>query len=291
MMTTPCPIVFLNGEFIKLDDAHISPLDRAFLFGDAIYEVVPVYDSEPFLIDAHLVRLEHSLGAINLQNPYAPERWLEILAELARLNGGGDLLLYFQISRGADSGRDHPFPDGIEPTVFAMTQPFHGIAKEKLEQGLKIVILNDTRWARCDIKTTSLIANVVLRQQAQNDGADEAVLIHDGCITEGTSSSVFAVIDDLLVTPPKSHRRLPGTTRDLVLELATEVGIDYRECEIAADDFRLAQEIWLSSAAREVVPVTAIDGRPVGDGRPGPDWRRVYARYQARKAARTAPVS
>ncbi len=284
-MASPLPTVFLNGKYLPLADAHISPLDRGFLFGDAVYEVVPVYKGKPFLLDAHLDRLQHSLEAIRLENPFSRSKWQEILGELIDQNGGGTIALYFQISRGADAGRDHPFPANVPLTVFAMAQPLQPTSDSVLEHGIAVVTMDDLRWARCDIKATSLLPNIVLRQMAADRDAAEAILVRDGLAMEGTSSSIFAIIDDTLITPPKSTSRLPGTTRDFILELAADEGVASEECEIRVESLKGAAEIWISSAAREVIPVTRLDGQPVGTGQPGTYWRRIYDRFQARKIA------
>jgi D-alanine transaminase len=266
-------IVYLNGSFQNIREAHISPLDRGFLFGDAVYEVIPVHGGKPLLLKEHLARLERSLSEIRMVNPHTPEEWSSIVKSLIEQNSGGNLGIYIQISRGADTGRDHAVPDGIDPTVFGMASRIAGT--DSWDSGVTAITLPDLRWARCDIKSTALLANVLARQQAVEAGADDAILIRDGYVTEASVSSVIIVEGGVLVTRNNGPELLPGTTRQLVLTLATEAGLSCREEAISEERLRTADELWLMSAGRGVVPVTHLDGSPVGDGKPGPVWNRV----------------
>jgi D-alanine transaminase len=266
-------IVYLNGSFKKIREAQVSPLDRGFLFGDAVYEVIPVHDGKPLLIKEHLARLERSLSEIRMVNPHTPEEWSSIVKSLIEQNSGGNLGIYIQISRGADTGRDHAVPDGIDPTVFGMASRIADT--DSWDSGVTAITLPDLRWARCDIKSTALLANVLARQQAVEAGADDAILIRDGYVTEASVSSVIIVEGGVLVTRNNGPELLPGTTRQLVLTLATEAGLSCREEAISEERLRTADELWLMSAGRGVVPVTHLDGSPVGDGKPGPVWNRV----------------
>ena len=282
-MATPLPLCYLNGQQIKLADARISPLDRGFLSGDGVYEVVPVYDGKPFRFAAHAERLTRSLAALRIKDPYSREHWRRIVDALVAANGGGDQYLYLQVSRGAEFGRNHaPLPD-IEPTVFLYCSPWPQIAADTLAQGLSCITAQDTRWARCDIKSTALLANVLLRQLAVDAGAAETILLRDGRLMEGSASTVHVVLRGEIVTPPNSYRILPGTTRGALFDIAETLGIAQRTAEISEAELRAADEIWLSAATREVQPVTRLDGNPVGTGQPGPLWQRVYAAYQALK--------
>ena len=275
-----CPTAYLDGVFLPLEEARISPLDRGFLFGDGVYEVVPCYGGRPFLLERHLARLDRSLRAVGLPDPLGPAGWRHLAGELAARNGGGDLALYLQVTRGV-APRDHRFPAAPRPTVFAYANP---LRPPPAEGGARAVLLEDLRWGRCDIKAISLLANVLARQAAHRRSADEAILVREGEVTEGAASNVFAVVEGVLLTPPRSPRLLPGVTRDLVLELAAEAGLPCREAPLPVGLVQRAEELWLTSSTREVVPVLALDGRPVGGGRPGPLWRRVHRLYQARKA-------
>ena len=279
-MAQPFPTAWLNGEFLALAEARVSPLDRGFLFADGVYEVVPVHRGRPFRLREHLLRLDRSLDAIRLVRPLGHEQWLDMLTELAARAGAAEQLLYVQVTRGAEHGRNHLFPPTeVAPTLFAFSNPFPQPAVETLEKGLSAVLLQDIRWDRCDIKSVALLANVLLRQQAHEMGAAEALLVRNGELLEGSSSTVFVVTRGLLATPPNSHHILPGTSRDAVIDLAR----DWRPCEIrpiTTAELETCDEVWIASAGRGVLPVTRIDGRPVGDGRPGRAWSAMYARLQ-----------
>ena len=272
-MADALSIVYLNGSFQNIREAHISPLDRGFLFGDAVYEVIPVHGGKPLLLKEHLARLERSLSEIRMVNPHTPEEWSSIVKSLIEQNSGDNLGINIQISRGADTGRDHAVPDGIDPTVFGMASRIADT--DSWDSGVTAITLPDLRWARCDIKSTALLANVLARQQAVEAGADDAILIRDGYVTEASVSSVIIVEGGVLVTRNNGPELLPGTTRQLVLTLATEAGLSCREEAISEERLRTADELWLMSAGRGVVPVTHLDGSPVGDGKPGPVWNRV----------------
>jgi D-alanine transaminase len=279
-MAEPYPTGYLNGEFLPLDGVRISPFDRGFLFGDGVYEVVPVHRGRPFLLRAHLDRLARSLAAIRLANPHTHEQWSAIVSGLASRAGAPEQLVYVQVTRGAEAGRNHPFPPaGVAPTVFGFSGPYPVPSSELLAQGIAAVTREDTRWARCDIKSIALLANVLLRQEAGDAGGSEAILLREGRLTEGSSSTVFVVHGDRLATPPNDPRILPGTTREAVLELAGGLAQEIRP--VPAAELATAKEIWIASAGRGVLPVTRLDGRAVGDGRPGPHWQRTYAALQA----------
>ncbi len=283
-MTKPLPSAYFNGVLLPLSEVRISPLDRGFLFGDGVYEVIPAYGGKLFQLDAHLKRLQYSLDGIRLGNPHTNRQWTALLNNLIAQNGGGNQALYLQVTRGADTGRDHGFPKNVPPTVFAMCAPLAELPATLLEHGAKAVTLEDIRWQRCDIKSVSLLGNVLLRQAAVDQGCNEAVLVRDGHATEGTASSLFIVHQDVLITPPKSADLLPSITRDLVLGLAAQHHVQHREARIPLAQLRSAQEIWFASSTREIYPVTELDGRRVGDGRPGNHWRRMYDLFQRHKA-------
>lgn len=278
------PIAHLNGRFLPLGDAHISPLDRGFLFGDGVYEVIPAYGGRLFHLTAHLKRLQHSLDALQIRNPLTDADWTALLSKLIVENGGGDQALYLQITRGADAGRDHAFPSGVAPTVFAMCSPLSPLPDDLTSRGARVMTLEDIRWQRCDIKSTALLGNVLLRQQAVEAGCHEAILLRGDRATEGTASALFIVKGGVIVTPPKSAELLPSITRDVVLELAARHGFLWREAAIPTIELRQADEIWLASSTREVYPVTELDGLPAGGGRPGVVWRRMYGLFQQHKA-------
>ncbi|RPI12753.1 MAG: D-amino acid aminotransferase [Lysobacterales bacterium] len=279
-MPAPYPRCYVDGEFVATAEARVSAFDRGFLFADGVYEVIPVHRSRPFRLRAHLDRLERSLAALRLPNPHTHDEWAALLAELARTAGEPEMLLYLQVTRGAEYGRNHLFPAGVRPTVFAFASPYPAPAPRVLEHGLAAVTLEDLRWARCDVKSIALLANVLLRQQAADAGADEALLVRDGLLLEGSSSTVFLCIGGTLVTPPNDRRILPGTSRDAVIELA-EGWLPVQVCELEARELANCDEAWIASAGRGVLPVTRVDGAPVGSGRPGPLWGEMYDRLRA----------
>jgi len=279
-MADPFPTCYLNGEYLPLAQARISPLDRGFLYGDGAYEVMPVYGGRPFRLEAHCARLTRSLGEIRMTDPLSRRDWCDIFEALITRSGGADQYIYWQVTRGAEHGRNHaPLPD-IPRTVFAFCAPLPVASAAVLEKGVACISAEDTRWARCDIKSVALLANVLLRQLAVDADAAETILLRNGELTEASSSTVQVVLDGELRTPPNSRRILPGTTRGVVEELAARVGVAYRAAPVSEAELRRADEIWISAATREVQPVTTLDGKPVGSGRPGPLWRRVHAEFQ-----------
>lgn len=280
-MAKALPIAYLNGSFLPIETARISPLDRGFLFGDAIYEAIPVYGGRPLLLEAHLRRMARSLSAIRLDSPHDERSWTAIIDELIGRNGGGDMGIYLQISRGSDSGRDHPIPKDLKPTVFALASPLAPV--DFPHAGVRAITAPEIRWKRCDIKSTSLLANVLARQSAIDSGANEVILLADGFVTEGAASSVIIAERDALITRPNGPEILPGTTIELVRELALAAGYGYREERVSEARLRRAAEIWLLGALRGISPVTHLDGEPVGAGIPGPIWRRVSSEYEKHK--------
>jgi D-alanine transaminase len=279
-MAEPFPTCWLNGDYLPLAAARVSPLDRGFLFGDGAYEVVPVHRGRPFRLRPHLERFDRSLTELRIRNPQSTTGWVEVIDRLAQAAAQPELLVYLQVTRGAEYGRNHLFPAAATaPTAFAFVSPYPAPSAATLSQGLAAATLEDTRWARCDIKSVALLANVLLRQQAQDRGGAEAILHRDGRVTEGSSSTVFIVHDGRLLTPPNDHSILPGTSRDAVLELAVGwLPVDIRSFTL--DELRAASEVWIASAGRGVLPVTSIDGQPVGAGTPGPVWTVMYDRLQ-----------
>lgn len=282
-MAEPLPLCYLNGQYLPLAEARVSPLDRGFLYADGVYEVMPVYGGRPFRFEAHCERLGRSLREIRMADPHTRAEWRGILGSLVERNGGGDQYVYWQVTRGAERGRNHvPLPE-IPRTVFAFCAPLPVPSPAALESGAACVTAQDTRWARCDVKSVALLANVLLRQLAVDAGASETILLRDGELTEASASAVHVVLGGEIRTPERSPRILPGTTRAVVEELAARAGIAHRAGPVSESELRGADEIWLSAATREVVAVTRLDGRPVGTGRPGPLWRRMYAEFQRYK--------
>ena len=276
-------IVYLNDQFLPLEKAKISVLDRGFLFADGVYEVIPVYGARPFRLNQHLQRLQDSLDGIRLQNPFSEAKWSQVIEELIVKNKGGEQSLYLQVTRGVHAKRDHPFPEKLAPTIFIMSSPLKSPPQQMLNQGASVIILPDIRWQHCHLKTIALLPNVLLRQAADDQQMDEAILIRDGFATECTTANLFMVKQGEIITPPKSADLLPGITRDLILELAEADGLSWREECIAEKRLQSADEIWISSSTREVVSVTSLNGKPVGLGKPGPLWNRMAGLYKAYK--------
>lgn len=276
--------LYLNGRFVPPEQATLSVMDRGFLFGDGVYEVIPVYGGVPRRESAHLRRLANSLRGIRLPPPLTDEAWSAVFRRLLTPAIGAeaavDQSLYVQVTRGAAPTRDHRFPAAARPTVLAMVKPLSPRALSVAEQGVAAVVRDDFRWGRCDIKSVALLAAVLLRQDAHEADAEEAILVRDGHAVEGSTSNLFVVRDGRVLTPPPSRFLLAGITRALTLELVRAAGIACEECNIALDLLHGADEIWLTSSTREVMPVTRLDGAAVGAGVPGPLWRRVDALYQ-----------
>lgn len=277
----PLPICYLNGQFLPLADARVSPLDRAFLFGDAVYEVLPVYQSRPFRFREHFERLSRSLAAIRMHAPLSLAEWADVCHELAARNGGGDLYLYVQVSRGTEFGRNHAWPEGLTPTLFAFAAALDPVSPQMLERGVAAVTAVDIRWARRDVKSTALLANVLLKKLSADAGAYETILLERGYLTEGSSTTVHIVKDGMIGTPPNGREILPGTTRDVVTELAARLRITAHARRITEDELRSADEIWLAFSTRGVLPVTLLDEVAVGDGKPGDVFRTMHAAFEA----------
>ncbi len=289
-MPATLPICYLDGRWLPLAEAKISPLDRSFLFGDGVYEVVPVFAGRPFRFVEHFERLARSCAALRLADPHDLDGWRGIVRGLMERNGGGDMSVYVQVSRGADTGRAHaPLPQ-IPPTVFGFASPLPPPSAAQLAGGLACVTAPDIRWARCDIKSVALLGNVLQRQLSCDVGADETILLRDGMMMEATASTVHVVLHGVIVTPPNSLAILPGTTRSVVEELADRLGIARESRPVTEAELRSAEEIWLASATKTVAAVTRLDGQPVGSGRPGPIWQKMSAGFlQLQRELATQP--
>jgi D-alanine transaminase len=276
---------YLNGVFLPLEQAQIPVLDRGFLFGDGVYEVIPVYGGKLFRLEHHLRRLQNSLDAIRIGNPLADEEWTALLTRLIADSEGHEQTVYLQVTRGAPPRRDHAFPADTPPTVFATCTPCPVSHNIDNEPGVTAITLTDIRWQHCNVKAITLLPNILLRQQAIDAGASEAILIRGGYAVEGAASNIFVVRHGVVTTPPKSAALLPGVTRDLVLELAPANGIPCQEVDITVRELAGAEEIWLTSSSREISPVVRLDDQTVGDGKPGPAWHRMIRYYQDYKEA------
>ncbi len=288
MPDTP-QVVYLNGEFVALADAKISVLDRGFIYGDGVYEVVPVYGRCAFRMPQHLARLQYSLDGIRLANPRATAEWDALIGELIARQPFADQAVYLQITRGV-AKRDHAFPAGVTPTVFMMSNPLVVPSREQVERGVAVVTAQDNRWLRCDLKTTSLLGNVLMRQLAVDHDAVETVMFRDGNLTEASASNVMIVRDGRIIAPPKDNLILPGITYDATLEIAKGAGVALDVRAIAHAEAMAADEMWLSSSTKEVLAVTTVDGRPFAGGKPGPVFRRVWDAFQRAKSAVASPA-
>jgi D-alanine transaminase len=278
-LSGPLPVCYLNGTYLPLREATVSPFDRAFLFGDAVYEVVPVYGGRAFRLRQHLDRLNRSLAGIRMPPAMPHGDWAHVCQELISRNSAYDGHLYVQVSRGAEFGRNHAWPEGLKPTLFAYCTELDALPAALLENGVAAITATETRWARRDIKSTALLANILLKKLAADAGAFETIMLENGELTEGSSTTVHVVKDGVIHTPPNSHHILPGTTRDLVTELADLLSIRNSSAAVAESALRGADEIWLAFSTRGVLPVTKLDGSAVGSGVPGPVFNRIHLAF------------
>ena len=272
-------IVHLNGQLLPLEDAKVSVLDRGFIFGDGVYEFVPVYRRRPFRLQQHLARLQHSLDGIRLANPHSDADWTSIVGELVARQPFDDQGVYFQVTRGV-AKRDHTFPAGVPPTVFMISNPLTTPSAALIDKGVAVVTAEDNRWQRCDLKTISLIGNVLMRQLAADSSAVETVMFRDGNLTEASASNVLVVIRGGIVAPPKDNLILPGITYGATYEIAREAGLPFEIRKVQRAEALAADEMWLTSSTKEVLAVTTIDGRPFAGGTPGPVFRKMHALFQ-----------
>ncbi|MCX4188782.1 D-amino-acid transaminase [Methylophaga sp. OBS3] len=278
------PEVYLNGRFMAAEDAKVSAMDRGYLFGDGVYEVIPVYRGQAFLLEGHLARLQRSLAEIEIKSPFDNAGWSALIAELVDKNGGGDQSVYLQVTRGSAPQRDHIFPATVIPGVFMMSNPLKPVAESWHQNGVEVITLDDIRWQRCDIKAIALLANCLLKQRAQEAGAQEALLLRDGALTEGAASNAYIVVNGEIITAPSGNQILPGITRDLVLELAEQAGINVQLRYASHEELKAADEVWISSSTKELLPVTRVDGQMVGTGKPGNVWQNLHQRFQEFKS-------
>jgi D-alanine transaminase len=277
-------VCYLDGEFLPLGEARVTPMDRGFLFGDGVYEVVPVYSRRPFRLDEHLARLQKSLAAIRLDNPLTESQWQDVVTRLVATAEWDDQSVLLQVTRGPMAVRNHAFPATVTPTVFCLVEPLHTPPAALRETGIAAVSAADFRWLRCNVKATSLLANCLLRQMAMDAGCAETILFRDGILSEGAASNIFAVKDGALLAPQKNHLMLTGITYDIVLELAAQHGLETEVRDITEAEVRNADELWMTSSTKEVLPIASLDGRKVGSGetagKPGPAFEMMYGWYQ-----------
>ena len=276
--------LYLNGNYTAVKKAKISVFDRGFMFGDGVYEVIPVYSGKLLRSESHLARLQHSLDAIDIPNPLTTLQWIEIFSTLIEYNfPSADSVIYLQITRGTMEKRDHAWPPDMQPNVLVTCTEQVYATQDSATAGEKAVTLDDTRWSDCHIKTINLLPNALLHQEARKQGANEAILIREGFAIEGSQSNLFIVRDDIVITPPKSRHMLGGITREIVLELCQQNKIICSEKNISEDDLHQADEIWLSSATREILPIVTLNQHAVGKGRPGVVWQQIIQLYHEYK--------
>jgi len=275
-------IVHLNGHFLPLDEAKISVLDRGFIYGDGVYELVPVYHRQPFRLPHHLARLQHSLDGIRLANPHTRAEWEALILELVARQPFENQGVYLQVTRGV-AKRDHAFPKDVPQTVFMMSNPLATPTAEQIENGVAVVTADDNRWRRCDLKTISLVGNVLMRQLAADSGAIETVMFRDGFLTEASASNVLIVNEGRIIAPPKDNLILPGITYDAALEFARDAGLPFEVRPVPKAEAMSAAEMWLSSSTKEVLAITTVDGKPFAGGAPGPIFRTMHALFQQKK--------
>jgi D-alanine transaminase len=273
-------LAYINGRFLPLEEVTVPAMDRGFLFGDGVYEVVPVYSRRPFRMEAHFQRLARSLGEVRIPDPHTPDQWRILVERVVAGQESEDQSVYVQVTRGVAPVRNHAFPEVTTPTVFMMSEPLPPPSAALKASGVTAVSAADNRWHRCDIKATSLLANCLLRQASVDAGATETVLFRDGMLSEGSASNIFVVRNDVLYAPQKNHLMLSGITYDVVLELAAAHGLNSVVGDITSSEVRAADELWLSSSTKEILPIVRLDGRPIGNGTPGPWARRMMDWYQ-----------
>jgi len=277
-------LVYLNGKFILKSEAFISVMDRGFLFGDGVYEVFPVYNGLILGLEPHLKRLQEGLDTINIVNPYDKKGWISIINKLISYHQeNSEQTIYLQVSRGCDDDRKHTYSK-LKPTVFMQSSPFKSPTKSDLLKGSNAITRNDIRWSQCDTKATSLLANIMFAQEAKNHGVEEVILIRDGIVTECSSSNLFLVKNNCIYTHPKGPYILPGITREMIIDCAKYCDIEVKEVSFNKDSLMDADEVWISSSTREIVPITRIDNSPINNGKVGETWSLIYDRYQAIKS-------
>jgi len=272
-------MIYLNGNFLPIEQAYVPVLDRGFIFGDGVYEVIPVYSRKAFRLEHHLARLQDSLNGIRLNNPHTNEEWCGLITQLIDYHVSEDQYIYLHITRGV-AKRDHAFPNNTPPTIFMMSNALLTPPEELLQKGVSAITAKDNRWGRCDIKAISLLPNVLLRQLAIDAGATETILLREGFLTEGAASNIFVVKENKLFAPPKSHLMLPGITYDVVLELVETQCLPYSVRPIVEQELRSADEILLTSSTKEILPIISLDGKSIGEGKPGPFFYKLNQLYQ-----------
>lgn len=281
------PIVYLNSQFVEQEDAKISVMDRGFLFGDGVYEVVPVYDGHMVGLQQHLDRLKHSLSMIHMTPPLTDDEWKSIFNELLEKNNGmsGIQSIYLQITRGPEETRRHILPETYTPTILAFLAPSKAHPRAELNKGFSAITLDDSRRRDCNIKAITLLPNILLYEEARRAGAAEAILIRNGEAVEGTSSNLFIVMNSELITPPLNNYILGGVTRELIISLAKQHNVPFKEKVITENMLKEANEIWMTGSSKEIFPIITLNEKPVGEGKVGHLWNQMMDYYEEHKNA------
>jgi len=278
------PTVYLNGDFLPIEEAKISPLDRGFIFGDGVYEVIPFYAGRGLRMREHLQRLQRSLDELEIDNPYMLEQWETLITSLIEKNGGGNVGVYIQVTRGV-AKRDFPPPKGLTQTVFMMVNPLATPKPEIYTRGISCVSLDDNRWLKCHIKSVALLGAVLLKHESNQGGYDDAVLFRDGYLTESSASNIAAVKNGVILCPPMDNLVLPGITYELMIELARKSNMPLEIRRVPRRQVKTADELWIMSSTKEVVPIVKLDDKPIGSGLPGPIFKQMHQLFQDYKRA------
>ncbi len=278
------PTVYLNGNFLPIEEAKISPLDRGFIFGDGVYEVIPFYAGRGLRMREHLKRLQRSLDELEIENPYTIEHWEASITALIEKNGGGNVGVYIQVTRGV-AKRDFPPPMGLTQTVFMMVNPLATPKPEIYTKGISCVSLDDNRWLKCHIKSVALLGAVLLKHESSQGGYDDAVLFRDGYLTESSASNIAAVRNGVILCPPLDNLILPGITYELMIELAQKNSMPLEIRRVPRRQVKSADELWIMSSTKEVVPIVTLDDKPIGSGEPGPIFKQMHQLFQDYKRA------
>lgn len=291
MTTNLClPTVYLNGDFLPVEEAKISPLDRGFIFGDGVYEVIPFYAGRGLRMREHLKRLQRCLDELEIENPYTLEQWEASITSLIERNGGGNVGVYIQVTRGV-AKRDFPPPKGLKQTVFMMVNPLATPKPEIYIKGISCVSLDDNRWLKCHIKSVALLGAVLLKHESNQGGYDEAVLFRDGYLTESSASNIAAVKNGVILCPPMDNLILPGITYELMIELAEKNNMPLEMRRVSRRLVKSADELWIMSSTKEVVPIVNLDDKPIGSGEPGPIFKQMHQLFQDYKRVLAAPAA
>jgi D-alanine transaminase len=273
-------IVFLNGDYLPIEKAYISPLDRGFLYADSVFEVIFVFNNKIIELQAHLHRLQTSLATLNINNPYSDQEYEKMISNLINKNPSTNNSVYLQITRGVAKARTYAMPDNLQPTVFGMSTALEQVNKTTIQQGIKVVCIEDIRSKNCNIKTNARVDNILMHQGANKQKADEVIIIDNGYALESTKSNLFIVQNNTIISPPLDRHILPGLTRETIFKLAESNNILHKQVKISTENLKNADEIWLTSSTSGLIPVVQLDNKLINNGKPGPIWDKMFELYQ-----------